>query len=154
MKKELYIGLDVHREAVAIAVAEQGRKGEVRDYGQISNDLHALKKFITRLRQTHGKRVTLRACYEAGPCGFGVARRLQQLGVECAVVAPSLTPTRAGDRLKSDKRDARNLAGSRCSRRTVTTQRRSKAILTKYNTQAMDLRRKGHGSQIHDVSLR
>lgn len=64
MKKELYIGLDVHREAVAIAVAEQGRKGEVRDYGQISNDLHALEKFITRLRQTHGKRVTLRACYE------------------------------------------------------------------------------------------
>src|SRR5215472_17594037 len=110
MKKELYIGLDVHREAVAIAVAEQGRKGEVRDYGQISNDLHALEKFITRLRQTHGKRVTLRACYEAGPCGFGVAHRLQQLGVECAVVAPSLTPTRAGDRLKTDKRDARKLA--------------------------------------------
>jgi len=110
MKKELYIGLDVHREAVAIAVAEQGGKGEVRDYGQISNDLHALEKFITRLRQTHGKRVTLRACYEAGPCGFGVARRLQQLGVECAVVAPSLTPTRAGDRLKTDKRDARKLA--------------------------------------------
>ena len=110
MKKELYIGLDVHREAVAIAVAEQGRKGEVRDYGQISNDLHALERFITRLRQTHGKRVTLRACYEAGPCGFGVARRLQQLGVECAVVAPSLTPTRAGDRLKTDKRDARKLA--------------------------------------------
>jgi transposase len=110
MKKELYIGLDAHREAVAIAVAEQGGKGEVRDYGQISNDLHALEKFITRLRQTHGKRVTLRACYEAGPCGFGVARRLQQVAVECAVVAPSLTPTRAGDRLKSDKRDARNLA--------------------------------------------
>jgi hypothetical protein len=109
-EKELYIGLDVHREAVAIAVAEQGRKGEVRDYGQISNDLHALEKFITRLGQTHGKRVTLRACYEAGPCGFGVARRLQQLGVECAVVAPSLTPTRAGDRLKTDKRDARKLA--------------------------------------------
>jgi hypothetical protein len=66
MEKELYIGLDVHREAVAIAVAEQGRKGEVRDYRQISNDLHALEKFITRLRQTHGKRVTLRACNR--PC--------------------------------------------------------------------------------------
>jgi len=72
MKKELYIGLDVHREAVAIAVAEQGRKGEVRDYGQISNDLHALEKFITRLRQTHGKRVTLRACYEAVRAGLGL----------------------------------------------------------------------------------
>src|SRR5438094_9656352 len=52
----------------------------------------------------------MRACYEAGPCGFGIARRLGQGGVECAVVAPSLTPTRAGDRLKTDKRDARKLA--------------------------------------------
>jgi len=110
MKKELYIGLDVHKEAIAIAVAEPGRSGEVRDYGQISNDLHALEKFIMRLRQAHGKQVRLRVCYEAGPCGFGIARRLKQLGVECAVVAPSLTPTRAGDRLKTDKRDARKLA--------------------------------------------
>jgi len=52
----------------------------------------------------------MRACYEAGPCGFGIARRLKQLGVECEVVAPSLTPTRAGERVKTDKRDARKLA--------------------------------------------
>ncbi len=52
----------------------------------------------------------LRACYEAGPCGFGLARRLRQLGVECEVVAPSMTPTRSGDRVKTDKRDARKLA--------------------------------------------
>src|SRR5436189_5702017 len=58
----------------------------------------------------HGKEVLLRACYEAGPCGFGLARRLQQLGVECEVVAPSMTPTRTGDRVKTDKRDARKLA--------------------------------------------
>ncbi len=56
------------------------------------------------------KRVILRACYEAGPCGFGMARRLRQLGVECEVVAPSMTPTRSGDRVKTDKRDARKLA--------------------------------------------
>jgi|SRR5215470_11122766 transposase len=110
MKKELYIGLDVHREAIAIAVAEPGRNGEVRDYGQISNDLHELEKLIGRLRQAHGRPATLHLCYEAGPCGFGIARRLKQLGVRCEVVAPSLTPKRAGERLKTDRRDARKLA--------------------------------------------
>jgi transposase len=71
---------------------------------------HALEKLLARLRKRYGPDVIIRACYEAGPCGFTIARRLRQLGVECAVVAPSLTPTRAGDRLKTDKRDARKLA--------------------------------------------
>ena len=63
MKNELYLGLDVHQDNILTATAEEGRGGEVRDTGAISNDLHALEKWITRLRKVHGKETPLHACY-------------------------------------------------------------------------------------------
>jgi transposase len=100
-----YVGLDVHKERNEVAIAEGG--GEVRLYGSISNDLHALEKLVVKLR---GPNIVLHFVYEAGPCGFVIYRRLQQLGEDCIVVAPSLIPRKSGDRVKTDRRDAMMLA--------------------------------------------
>ena len=100
-----YVGLDVHKERNEVAIAES--TGEVRLYGSISNDLHALEKLVVKLR---GPNVVLHFVYEAGPCGFVIQRRLQQLGEDCIVVAPSLIPRKSGDRVKTDRRDATMLA--------------------------------------------
>jgi len=101
-----YIGLDVHKERNEVAIAD-GITGEVRLYGSISNDLHALEKLVYKLR---GQNVVLHFVYEAGPCGFVIARRLAQLGEDCTVIAPSLIPKKAGDHVKTDRRDAVTLA--------------------------------------------
>jgi transposase len=109
MKKQLlFVGLDVHAQNIAIALAEGGG-GEARTYGSIANDLHALEKVFAKLRKAHPG-AELRVCYEAGPTGFVLARRLVQLKVHCTVVAPSLIPSRSGDRVKTDRRDALKLA--------------------------------------------
>jgi transposase len=109
MKKELlFVGLDVHAKTITLALAEGGG-GEARLYGAIANDLHALEKVFARLRKAHPES-ELRVCYEAGPTGFVIARRCAQLHLHSTVVAPSLIPTRAGERIKTDRRDALKLA--------------------------------------------
>jgi len=100
-----YVGLDVHKERNEVAIAES--TGDVRLYGSISNDLHALEKLVVKLRADG---VVLHFVYEAGPCGFVIYRRLQQLGEDCVVVAPSLIPKKSGDHVKTDRRDAVMLA--------------------------------------------
>jgi len=102
-----YVGLDVHKDTIAVAAAEPGKRGEVREYGKIANTPVALRTLVAKL--TRGGD-TLRFCYEAGPCGYGIQRQLTAAGHECVVVAPSLIPRRPGDRIKTDRRDAINLA--------------------------------------------
>src|SRR5262249_3866866 len=102
-----YVGLDVHKDSIVVAVAEGGLRGEVREYGRIVNTPAALERLARKLGHDG---VKLRFCYEAGPCGYGIQRQLSALGHECVVVAPSLIPKRAGDRVKTDRRDAASLA--------------------------------------------
>jgi transposase len=102
------LGLDVHAETIAIAVAEPD--GEVRSLGTIPNRGESIRKTIKKL----GPAEKLRVCYEAGPTGYVVYWQLAELGVQCTVVAPTLVPTKAGDRVKTDRRDAEKLA--RCHR--------------------------------------
>ena len=102
-----YVGLDVHKESIVVAVASGGLRGEVREYGRIANTPAAVERL---LRKLSGDGVSLRCCYEAGPCGYGIQRHVSAQGHECVVVAPSLIPRRAGDRIKTDRRDAASLA--------------------------------------------
>ena len=102
-----YVGLDVHKETIAVALAETGKRSEVREHGKIANTSAALKTLAARLG--HGGR-KLRFCYEAGPCGYGIQRQLTAAGHGCVVVGPSLIPRKPGDRIKTDRRDAINLA--------------------------------------------
>lgn len=107
MRKHIYIGMDVHKETITLATAEGPGGGEVREYGTIANSLHALKRALRNIQKPD---VILHCVYEAGPCGFVIHRRLQQLKIECLVIAPSLTPRKPGERIKTDRRDARKLA--------------------------------------------
>src|SRR6516162_10415636 len=102
-----YVGLEVHKDGIAVALAEGGLRGEVRDYGRIANTPAALQRLV-RKRRHEG--AMLRFCYEAGPCGYGIQRQLSASEHDCVVVAPSLIPKRPADRIKTDRRDACSLA--------------------------------------------
>jgi transposase len=107
MKEKLrFLGLDVHAETIAVAIAEPD--GEVRSLGTIANRTESVRKLVTKL----GSVEQLRACYEAGPTGYVLYWQLAELGVKCEVIAPTLVPVKAGDRVKTDRRDAEKLARS------------------------------------------
>lgn len=100
-----YVGLDVSKEKIAVAIADEGRN-EPRYLGMISNTPNAIRQLVKKL----GNPDQLKFCYEAGPTGYGIYRLLVSIGVECAVIAPSLIPQKPGDRVKTDRRDALRLA--------------------------------------------
>jgi len=106
MKKVRFLGLDVHAETIAVAIAEPD--GEVRSLGTIPNREESIRKLVKKL----GPAEQLQACYEAGPTGYVLYWQLTSLGVKCEVVAPTLVPIKAGDRVKTDRRDATKLARS------------------------------------------
>ena len=106
MRKVRFIGLDVHADTIAVAIAEPS--GDVRSVGVIPNRPESIRKLVKKL----GPVAPLRVCYEAGPTGYVVYWQLTALGVPCEVVAPTLVPVKPGDRVKTDRRDALKLARS------------------------------------------
>ena len=104
MKRIKFVGLDVHAETIAVAVAEPDE--EVRTLGVIPNREESIRKLVKKL----GPVEQLRFCYEAGPTGYVVYWQLTALGAKCEVVAPTLVPVKSGERVKTDRRDALKLA--------------------------------------------
>jgi len=102
-----FIGLDVHSKTITVAIADEGRKGEIRHYGTIGNTTEAIAKVLKSLTSTGAE---LRFIYEAGPCGFALYRYLTGNGFKCVVTSPAMIPKRKTVRIKNDRRDALTLA--------------------------------------------
>ena len=100
----LFVGLDVHKKTIAVALVDAAAKADVRFYGTIANTPDMLRSLCRKL-SNDGR--PLHFCYEAGPCGYGVQRQLTRLGHRCDVVAPALIPRKVGDKVKTDRRDVR-----------------------------------------------
>src|ERR1700692_2852533 len=104
---EAFVGLDTSKLRHSVAIADNGRTGEVRFLGEIENTAAATAKLVRKLAAQYEG---LTFCYEAGPTGYGLHRQIKSLGHECVVVAPSLIPKRPGDKVKTNRRDAVSLA--------------------------------------------
>jgi transposase len=102
-----YVAFDTSKETMAVAIAESGRRREVRFFGTIANRPEAVRKLVEKLSKQHAR---LAFCYEAGPTGYGLYRQLRAMGHDCQVVAPSMVPVRPGGHIKTDRRDATTLA--------------------------------------------
>ena len=110
MKIKLHIGLDVHKNSVVIATANF-RGDDPEHYGKWGGSLLSSERGLVRLLKKFDlEKDEVRICYEAGPTGFTLARRLIQIGYDCIVVAPSEIPKKSGEKIKTDRRDARKLA--------------------------------------------
>ena len=103
----LFVGLDVHKKTISVALVDAAAKADVRFYGTIANEPDTLRSLCRKLSKDERP---LHFCYEAGPCGYGVQRQLTRLGHRCDVVAPALIPRKVGDKVKTDRRDAMMLA--------------------------------------------
>ena len=107
MQNSTFIGLDVHKATISVAIAPGERGGEVRHFGTVPHRPDQVRKLVEKLASGGAR---LHFCYEAGPCGYGLHRQIVEMGHDCIVVAPSLIPVKAGDRVKTDRRDAVMLA--------------------------------------------
>lgn len=104
-----YIGLDVHKEKIVMGIAMS--EGKVFIHGRCSSDIRVFLKALRKaLKKYELEKEEVRICYEAGPCGFPLVRHLLRIGFAAEVIAPSLIPSKSGDRVKTDRRDARKLA--------------------------------------------
>ena len=103
---EAFVAFDTSKLRHAVAIAEGSREGEVRYLGEIDNSDAAVRGLVKKIAGKYSKVVF---CYEAGPTGYGLSRLITDLGHDCLVVAPSLIPIKAGDRVKTNRRDALNL---------------------------------------------
>ena len=100
----VYLGMDVHKDSISVGILNPGH--ERPDVEKIFHDEESVRRLIDRFSD----RSLLRSCYEAGPTGYDLARLLKSLGVRCEVIAPSMIPKAAGDKVKTDARDCRRLA--------------------------------------------